>query len=102
MNSTETILREKLLNFSSYLKEKCNNPDHVKQIDEKLNNLKFYEIMAFILFLDENKLDSYINDLYSLYNSLEDSQEVRDNIKENLNYFLKIKNIFKNPLENNF
>ena len=90
-NNIETILKEKILEFSSYLKQKCNNPDHVKQIDEKLNNLKFYEIMAFIMFLDENKLDTYINDLFKY--DIEDSQEVRDNIKNYLNYFLSVKQI---------
>ena len=90
-NNIESILKEKILEFSSYLKEKCHNQDHVKQIDEKLNNLKFYEIMAFIMFLDENKLDTYINDLFKY--DIEDSQEVRDNIKNYLNYFLSVKQI---------
>jgi len=90
-NNIESILKEKILEFSSYLKQKCNNQDHVKQIDEKLNNLKFYEIMAFIMFLDENKLDTYINDLFKY--DIEDSQEVRDNIKNYLNYFLSVKQI---------
>ena len=94
MNSSqdiEIILREKILEFSSFLISKCNNPDHVKLIEEKLNNLKFYEIMAFIVFLDENKLDSYINDLFKY--DIEDSQEIRDNIKNSLNYFLTVKQI---------
>ena len=93
MNSTESILREKLFNFSIYLKSKCEDQSDINLIDEKLNNLKFYEIMAFIIFLDESKLDSYINDLYTLYHSLENSTEVRESIKESLKYFYSVKQI---------
>ena len=91
-NNIEIILREKIFNFSTYIISKCNNEDHKKQIEERLNNLKFFEIMAFIYFLDENRIHSYTNDLLKSYD-IEDTIEFRDKVKENLEYFVEIKKI---------
>lgn len=89
-NSIETILKEKIIELSDYLKSKCNNDDQIKLIEEKLNNLKLYEIMMFVLFLKDDQIDNYINQFIHTY-KIDDNNETREKIKEYLLYFLNVK-----------
>jgi hypothetical protein len=98
MNNIETILKDKINEFSSFLISKCDNDDQIKIIQDKLGNLKFYELMLFITFLDNNRLDHYINELMNTIN-LQDSEEIRLSIKEYLIYFINVKQIFNDSMK---
>ena len=55
----ETILKNKILELSDYLKSKCDDAEYIELITHKLENLKYYEIMLFITFLNINKINEY-------------------------------------------
>jgi len=91
-NDFENLLRNKIIEFSSYLISKCDNNDQIKMIEDKIGSLRYYEILMFITFLDSNKLDNYISDLINTIN-MPDSEEIRQKIKEYLQYFMNVKEI---------
>jgi hypothetical protein len=88
----ETILKQKIQELSNYLISKSNNEDQIKLINNKLSNLKFYEIMLFVSFLQEKNIDTYINDFINSY-KIEDTIEIRDTIKNYLEYFIQVNKI---------
>ena len=91
-NTLEQILKEKILNLSNFLKSKSDNETQNKLIDKKLNDLKFYEILLFISFLQKNQIDTYIEQFLNTY-KIEDSDETRNTIKEYMSYFVEVKEI---------
>ena len=88
----ETILKEKIQELSNYLISKSNNEEQIKLINDKLSHLKFYEMMFFITFLDETKIEIYINDFINSY-KIQDNIETRDKIKNYLEYFIQVNKI---------
>lgn len=97
-NNIENILKDKVNEFASFLISKCDNHDQIKTIEDKLLGLKFYEIMMFLTFLDPNKLDSYTNELMNSIH-IQDSEEIRNSIKDYLNYFLSVKQIINDSMK---
>lgn len=91
-NNLESILLEKIQCFSNYLISICNNQNHINQIKDKIGTLKFYEILLFINFLTNDKIDTYINELYKNFD-INDTSDTRNDIKNYLIYFLNVKNI---------
>ena len=90
----ETILREKINELSNYLKSFCNNQEQVNLIEHKLNNLKYYELMLFILSLKETEIETYINQFINTY-QIHETEEIRKFIKDYLEYFISINEILK-------
>ena len=93
-NSLETILRNKINELSNYLKSFCNNQEQVNLIDKKLNNLKYYELMLFILSLKETEIETYINQFINTY-QIHETEDIRKFIKDYLEYFISINEILK-------
>ena len=93
-NSLEQILREKINELSNYLKSFCNNQEQVNLIEHKLNNLKYYELMLFILSLKETEIETYINQFINTY-QIHETEEIRKFIKDYLEYFISINEILK-------
>ena len=91
-NNVENILRSKILELSDYLKSKCNNNEEIEQISDRLENLKYYEIMLFISFLNINKIDEYCNQFIQTYKIVE-TEEIREKIKDYIIYFITIKDL---------
>ena len=96
--SLETILRNKINELSHYLKSFCNNDDQVNLIEHKLNNLKYYEIMLFILSLKESEIETYINQFINTY-KIHETEQIRNTIKEYLQYFISVNNLLKETVK---
>ena len=92
MDNIESILRNEILELSNYLKSKCNNNEQIELISHKLDNLKYYEIMLFISFLNINKVNEYCDQFIHTYQIVE-SEEIRDKIKNYIIYFISIKEL---------
>ncbi len=90
--SLEEILKQKINELAQFLISNCRDTEKINLINDKLSNLKFYEIMLFITFLDLTKIDTYINDFINSY-SIEDTIDIRNKIKDYLEYFIKVKDI---------
>ena len=97
-DSIETILRNKILELSDYLKSKCNNNEQIELITKKLDNLKYYEIMLFISFLNINKIDEYCNQFITTYKIVE-TEEIRNTIKDYIIYFISIKELISESVK---
>ena len=85
----ELILKQKINELSDYLKSHCNNQDQLILIEDKLNNLKFYDIMLFILVLNENQIDTYINQFINSY-QINETEEIKLTIKGYIEYFISV------------
>ena len=94
----ETILREKINELSHYLKSFCNNDDQIQLLEHKLNNLKYYELMLFILSLKETDIELYINQFINTY-QIHETEEIRRFIKDYLEYFISINNVLKETVK---
>ncbi len=88
----QELLKSKILEFSNYLLENCNDTEKKALINEKLKNLQVYEIIIFIQFLKLETIDKEIETFIKLF-CINDSNEVRNEIKKYLNYFINIKKI---------
>lgn len=97
-NNVETILKTKILDLSNYLKSNCNNNEQIELITHKLDNLKYYEIMLFISFLNINKIDEYCNQFIQTYQIVE-TEEIRETIKDYIIYFLTIKDLISDTVK---
>ena len=97
-NSLENILRNKINELSDYLKSFCNNDEQIHLIQNKLQNLKYYEIMLFILSLKETEIEIYINQFIHTY-QINETEEIRQTIKEYLIYFININNLLKETVK---
>ena len=97
-DSLEIILREKINELSDYLKSFSSNDDQIHLIQDKLNNLKYYEIMLFILSLKETEIETYTNQFIHTYQLIE-TEEIRQTIKQYLLYFININNILKETVK---
>ena len=94
-NNIESILKNKILELSDFLKSKCNHNEQIELITNKLDNLKYYEIMLFISFLNINKVNEYSNQFLHTYKIVE-TEEIRDTIKDYIIYFISIKELINN------
>ena len=90
----ELILKNKINELSDFLKSHCNNEEQLNKIEQTLNNLKFYDIMLFILVINENDIDKYINQFIYGY-QINETEEIRNTIKVYLEYFISINNLLK-------
>ena len=52
----------------------------------------------FLTFLDPNKLDSYTNELLNSIH-IQDDEEIKNTIKDYLNYFLSVKQIINESVK---
>ena len=89
------ILKNATLEFGNYLISVSNNDEKKKLIETTIINLEFYKILLFITFFDKNKLD---NEIIKLITDLEidNTEEIFENIKTHLTYFIKVGNIINN------
>ncbi len=85
----EEILNSKIIDFSNYLLSICNNEKKKKLIKEKMSNLKLYEILLFVSFLQKNNINTEINLLFTTFD-LENNEENKQNVLNYIEYFLKI------------
>ena len=81
----EEILKSKITEFSNYLLSICNNGEKKILIKEKMSNLKLYEILLFVSFLQKNNLNTEITNF-----DLNDNEENKKNVLNYIEYFLKI------------
>jgi hypothetical protein len=58
MENIESILLNKIKSFGNLLIENCHDNEKKCLINNKISNLKFYEILLFINFLQINNLDN--------------------------------------------
>lgn len=88
----EEILTNKIKQFSNYLLSICKCENSKKLINDKLSNLKLYEILLFISFLNVNKINDEISLLFQQFN-LEDNEVNRKQVLSYINYFIEVKDI---------
>ena len=91
-NDTIKLIKEKLIELGDYLKSLCKNDDTNKKINDTLINLKDYEMLMFILFLDQKNIDKQIEDLLRIYGITYDTENF-EYIKKYMIYFTNIKKI---------
>ena len=93
---TEIILNNKIIQYGNFLISVCNDDNKKLFIQNKVNNLKSYDIMLMMIFysLKEDK-DTEIRNLMKEF-SIIDNDDNFNEIKEQLNYFLNVYNILKN------
>ena len=91
----EKLLKEKILNFSEFLIKNCESEDKIKEINDKIKNLQFYEIIIFIQFLKKENIEKETNIFIKSF-SIIDSLEVREKIYNQLDYFISVKKILNN------
>ena len=96
--SLETILRNKINELSDYLKSFSSNDDQIHLIQDKLNNLKYYEIMLFILSLKETEIDNYCNQFINTY-KINETEQIRQTIKDYIIYFINVNNLLKETVK---
>ena len=92
-DSIENILRDKINELSTYLISKCDNNDQIELITKKLNNLKYYEIMLFISFLNVDKVNEYCDQFINTYQIVETDDQIRETIKDYIIYFISIRDL---------
>ena len=84
-NNLETILKEKVKEFSDYLISISETEDIKNTIRKKMSNLKITEILFFIALLNKE----------AVYKELDNFQDIKPEIKENIDkyidYFLQVK-----------
>ena len=97
-DSLEIILREKINEMSNYLKSFSNNDEQLYLIEDKLKNLKYYEIMLFILSLKETQIENYIDQFINTY-KINETEIKRQTIKEFLLYFISVNKILKETVK---
>ena len=88
----EELLKQKISQFSNFLLQNCNNLEKKSLINNKLKNLKFFEIIMFIQFLTLETIDKEIETFIKLF-CINDTNEVREEMKKQLIYFLEVKSI---------
>ncbi len=88
----ELLLKDKIKNFGEFLISICKDETKIKDINDAIIDLPLYKILLFISFLDLNKIDYQINDFILLF-KLEDNQENRNKIYENIKFFISVKDI---------
>jgi hypothetical protein len=93
--SIENILKEKITELGQYLMSNCNDTNKQNDIRTALTDLPTYKVLLFVSFIDHNKIDTQINEFIKLFN-INDSQDIRNEIKTYLEYFLEVKNILNN------
>jgi hypothetical protein len=94
-NNIEIILKNKINELGEYLISNCNNTNKQNDIRTALTDLPTYKVLLFVSFIDHNKIDTQINEFIKLFN-INDSQDIRNEIKTYLEYFLEVKNILNN------
>ena len=97
-DSIETILRNKILELSDYLKSKCDNNKQIELITKKLENLKYYEIMIFISFLNVDKVNEYCDQFINTY-KIDETEEIREKIKDYIIYFISIRDLISETIK---
>ena len=88
----EEILRNKITEFGKYLLTLTEDEKKKSLITNKLLDLKYYEILLFITFLNEERKDAYIQDFVSKF-QLEQSDELIEKTTEFMNYFIEVKKL---------
>ena len=88
----ELLLKDKIKNFGEFLISICQDETKIKDINNSIIDLPLYKILLFISFLDLNKIDNQINDFILLF-KLENNQENRNKILENIQFFISVKDI---------
>ena len=92
MQNLEPLLLEKITEFGLYLISVCNDEDKKEMIHKKIMKMNFIEILLFITFFDQSQIDTgihkLVNDLCIEYND-----DVIEKIKNQLEYFIKVKEI---------
>ena len=89
-NETETILRNKITDYASYLKSICYNEDKKELIFNKICQINTYELMLSMMFykLRYDK-DIYIKNLMN-ENFITYNEDNFNNIKNKIQYFLNV------------
>ena len=72
--------------------ENCKNENKIVLIKKKLSNLKLYEIILFIQYLNNENIKSQIDNFIIEYDII-DNENIRNEIEKYLVHFLEIKNI---------
>ena len=88
----QELLTNKINDFAQYLTNNCNSEEKKELIKTKMIDLKLTDILLFITFLNANKIDSEILLFINTF-ELNDSDNVKEKIKEYITYFLNVKNI---------
>ena len=97
-NSLENILRNKINELSDYLKSFCDNDEQIHLLEQNLNNLKYYELLLLIMSLKESEIGTYTNQFFHIY-QINETEEIRQTIKEYLLYFININNLLKETVK---
>ena len=93
INEIEQYIKNYIYEFSNYLISQCHNQDKINLIKDKIENMKFYEILLFISLLDKTRFDNIIDQFIKEYD-INDTNEVRYEINNvYLCNFLQIKDI---------
>ena len=92
VETIENILKDKILELSHFLKSKCNNNEQLELITNKLDSLKYYEIMLFVSFLNINRINEYCDQFIHTY-KINETPEIREKINDYLIYFISIKEL---------
>ncbi len=98
IETIENILRDKILELSEYLKSHCHNNEQIELITKKLDNLKNYEIMLFISFLNINKVNEYCDQFIDTY-KIEETEQIRETIKDYILYFISIRDLISETVK---
>ena len=88
----ENIIKDKINDFGNYLLSICKSDDSKILIENKIKNLKLYEILLFISFLQPDKINGEIDLLIKNFN-LQDNEEVKNKILNYILYFIEVKKI---------
>ena len=89
----QQLLENNINEFGNKLSEMTDDEQSKLLIKTKLNNLPYYEILIFILVLDINKIDFYIQDLITKFKII-DNEINREFIRNQIDNFIQIKNLF--------
>jgi hypothetical protein len=90
--SIENILIEKINELGQFLINHTDNEEKKKLIKDSLVDLPLYKILLFISFINKERIDNQIEDFLKIY-GIVDTKEIREKIKDSLNYFINVKNI---------
>ena len=92
MSETENILKQKIFDFGNYLISICNSEQKKYDIQKQLSDMKIEQILLFLMFLNENRINQDINDLIIKFELVNNSENIIE-IKKHINYFIQIKNL---------
>ncbi len=90
----QEILYKKIRYLKDFLIQHCQSNFKKQLINQKFEKIEFYEIVMFCNFLNHDNIDSEIDKFVLLF-QIYDNELVRNEIKRQLIYFIKILQIFK-------